>query len=223
FWTSVDVKKVNDVIRLQALVNKKKVVITEASIRDTLSLDDAEGVECLPNEEIFTELARMGYEKPSTKFTFYKVVKVHDKGVPAAGIVVEGVISAADDVVPATVEEPSIPSPTSPTPPPQLSHDISSTSQVQPTPPQSPQVQPQSPQPQLQPSQDAGGIIENINADEDVVLEVAKEVVVEKSVDINKSDDIQGRTAESQAKIYKIDLDHAKKVLSMQEEESEPD
>nr|GEW21461.1 putative late blight resistance protein homolog R1B-23 [Tanacetum cinerariifolium] len=31
-----------------------------------------EGVECLPNEEIFAELARMGYEKPSTKLTFYK-------------------------------------------------------------------------------------------------------------------------------------------------------
>nr|GEZ21120.1 hypothetical protein [Tanacetum cinerariifolium] len=31
-----------------------------------------EGVDCLPNEEIFTELARMGYEKPSTKLTFYK-------------------------------------------------------------------------------------------------------------------------------------------------------
>nr|GEW98468.1 ribonuclease H-like domain-containing protein [Tanacetum cinerariifolium] len=30
------------------------------------------GVKCLPNEEIFTELARMGYEKPSTKLTFYK-------------------------------------------------------------------------------------------------------------------------------------------------------
>nr|GEW09558.1 retrovirus-related Pol polyprotein from transposon TNT 1-94 [Tanacetum cinerariifolium] len=30
------------------------------------------GIECLPNEEIFTELARMGYEKPSTKLTFYK-------------------------------------------------------------------------------------------------------------------------------------------------------
>nr|GEU46590.1 hypothetical protein [Tanacetum cinerariifolium] len=27
---------------------------------------------CLPNEEIFVELARMGYEKPSTKLTFYK-------------------------------------------------------------------------------------------------------------------------------------------------------
>nr|GEU65683.1 uncharacterized mitochondrial protein AtMg00810-like [Tanacetum cinerariifolium] len=70
--TSVAVKKVNDVTRLQALVDKKKVVITEASIRDTLHLDDAEGVECLPNEEIFTELARIGYEKPSTKLTFYK-------------------------------------------------------------------------------------------------------------------------------------------------------
>nr|GEU29850.1 hypothetical protein [Tanacetum cinerariifolium] len=30
------------------------------------------GVICLPNEEIFSGLARMGYEKPSTKLTFYK-------------------------------------------------------------------------------------------------------------------------------------------------------
>nr|GEV36248.1 hypothetical protein [Tanacetum cinerariifolium] len=54
----------NDVTRLQAQVDKKKVVVTEAAIRDALHLDDAEGVDCLPNEEIFTELARMGYEKP---------------------------------------------------------------------------------------------------------------------------------------------------------------
>nr|GEZ82179.1 hypothetical protein [Tanacetum cinerariifolium] len=51
---------------------KKKVIITKATIRDALRLDDAEGIECLPNEEIFTELARIGYEKPSTKLTFYK-------------------------------------------------------------------------------------------------------------------------------------------------------
>nr|GFA67653.1 hypothetical protein [Tanacetum cinerariifolium] len=62
----------NDVTRLEALVDKKKVVITEATIKDALRLDDAEGVDCLPNEEIFAELARMGYEKPSTKLTFYK-------------------------------------------------------------------------------------------------------------------------------------------------------
>nr|GEX29656.1 hypothetical protein [Tanacetum cinerariifolium] len=62
----------NDVTRLQALVDKKKVVISEAVIRDALRLADAEGVDCLPNEEIFTGLAHMGYEKPSTKLTFYK-------------------------------------------------------------------------------------------------------------------------------------------------------
>nr|GFC65349.1 hypothetical protein [Tanacetum cinerariifolium] len=71
FWTTVTVK-VNDVIRLQALVDKKKVVVIEATIREALRLDDAEGVECLPNEEIFAKLARIGYEKPSTKLTFYK-------------------------------------------------------------------------------------------------------------------------------------------------------
>nr|GEV91457.1 putative reverse transcriptase domain-containing protein [Tanacetum cinerariifolium] len=223
---------VNDITRLQALVDKKKVVVTEASIRDALRLDDAEGVECLPNEEIFAELARIGYEKPSTKLTFYKaffssqwkflihiilqcmsakrmswnkfsssmastvicfssgrkfnffkkqvgdlsthatkytspaltqkvfanmrrvgkgffrvktplfegmiveqqVVKgddeVHDKGVSAAGIVAEGDVSAANDEVLTTAEEPSIPSLTPPTPPPQPSHNIPSTSQV---------------------------------------------------------------------------------------------
>nr|GEV82799.1 hypothetical protein [Tanacetum cinerariifolium] len=72
FWRTVAVKSSNDVTRLQALVDKKKVVVIEAAIRDALHLDDAEGVDCLPNEEIFTELARMGYEKPSTKLTFYK-------------------------------------------------------------------------------------------------------------------------------------------------------
>nr|GEU97435.1 hypothetical protein [Tanacetum cinerariifolium] len=69
FWTTVVIKQVNDVTRLQALVDKKKVVVTEAEIREILRLDDAEGVDCLPNEEIFAELARMGYEKPSTKLT----------------------------------------------------------------------------------------------------------------------------------------------------------
>nr|GEX20836.1 hypothetical protein [Tanacetum cinerariifolium] len=67
-----DVDKVNDVTRLEALVDKKMVIITKATIRDALRLADAEGIDCLPNEEIFTELARMGYEKPSIKLTFYK-------------------------------------------------------------------------------------------------------------------------------------------------------
>nr|GEY53762.1 hypothetical protein [Tanacetum cinerariifolium] len=70
FWTYVSV--VNDVTRLQALVDKKKVIITEDTIRDALRLNDAESIDCLPNEEIVTELSTMSYEKPSTKLTFYK-------------------------------------------------------------------------------------------------------------------------------------------------------
>nr|GFC98963.1 hypothetical protein [Tanacetum cinerariifolium] len=72
FWNTVTVKQSADVTRLQALVDKQKVLISVAVIRDVLRLDDAEGVDCLPNEEIFTGLARMRYEKPSTKLTFYK-------------------------------------------------------------------------------------------------------------------------------------------------------
>nr|GEU88343.1 hypothetical protein [Tanacetum cinerariifolium] len=72
FWNTVTIKQDNDVTRMQALVDKKKVVVIEAVIRDVLRLDDAEGVDCLPNEEIFAKLACMGYEKPSTKLTFYK-------------------------------------------------------------------------------------------------------------------------------------------------------
>nr|GEW20373.1 putative ribonuclease H-like domain-containing protein [Tanacetum cinerariifolium] len=67
-----DILLVNDVTRLQTLVDRKKVIVTEATIREALRLDNAKGVDRLPNEEIFAELARMGYEKPSTKLTFYK-------------------------------------------------------------------------------------------------------------------------------------------------------
>nr|GEV93540.1 hypothetical protein [Tanacetum cinerariifolium] len=72
FWTTVTIKQVNDVTRLQVLVDKKKVVVMEATFREALCLDNEEGVKCLPNEDIFAMLARMGYEKPSTKLTFYK-------------------------------------------------------------------------------------------------------------------------------------------------------
>nr|GEW06842.1 hypothetical protein [Tanacetum cinerariifolium] len=60
FWSSVSIKKVNDVMRLQALIDRKKVIIAEATIQEAFRLDDAESIDCLPNEEIFTELSRMG-------------------------------------------------------------------------------------------------------------------------------------------------------------------
>ncbi|GJS83025.1 hypothetical protein Tco_0749566 [Tanacetum coccineum] len=54
------VKTVNGERQLQALVDKKKVIITEASIRSDLKLEDAGGTDCLPTATIFEELARMG-------------------------------------------------------------------------------------------------------------------------------------------------------------------
>nr|GFA48070.1 hypothetical protein [Tanacetum cinerariifolium] len=47
-------------------------------IRSDLRLDDADGVECLPNEEIFAELARMGYTKPPPKLTFTRHSFLHN-------------------------------------------------------------------------------------------------------------------------------------------------
>nr|GEU85182.1 retrovirus-related Pol polyprotein from transposon TNT 1-94 [Tanacetum cinerariifolium] len=50
FWAIVKKKTVNGEERLQALVDRKKVIITEATIKRYLQLEDAEGVDCLPNE-----------------------------------------------------------------------------------------------------------------------------------------------------------------------------
>ncbi|GJT50002.1 hypothetical protein Tco_0976159 [Tanacetum coccineum] len=58
------VKTVNGEHQLQALVDKKKVIIIETSIRSDLKLEDAGGTDCLPTTTIFKELARMGKSLP---------------------------------------------------------------------------------------------------------------------------------------------------------------
>ncbi|GJT56787.1 hypothetical protein Tco_0991841 [Tanacetum coccineum] len=72
FWATAKIKMVNGERQLQALVDKKKVIITETSIRSDLHLEDADGIDCLPTATIFEELTKMGYEKPSQKLTFFK-------------------------------------------------------------------------------------------------------------------------------------------------------
>nr|GEW14375.1 hypothetical protein [Tanacetum cinerariifolium] len=362
FWSSVSVKKVNDVTRLQALIDRKKVIITEATVREALRLDDAESIDCLPNEEIFTELSRIWYEKPSTKLTFYKAffsqqwkflihtilqcmsakrtswnefsssmasaviclstdrkfnfskyifdslvrnvdsstkfymyprflqlmirAQVGDLSSHATkysspaltqkvftnmrtvgkgfyGVetpLFEGMIVAqqadevdagvdVDDVLAINVE-PSLPSPTPTIQPPPPSQELPYTLHVIPTPPPSPiqrvkklkrknklkvsglrrlikvgtaQSVESSVDTVMDNHEDAskqGEIIANIDVDEDVTL---KDVAaVEKTVEIEKDADVQGRPEESQAQIYKIDLEHADKVLSMQDDELEP-
>nr|GEU61050.1 hypothetical protein [Tanacetum cinerariifolium] len=203
-WTFVAMKKVNDVMRLQALVNKKKVVISEAIIRDALHLDDAEGIECLPNEEIFAELARMGYEKPSTKLTFYKaffssqwnssmasavICLSTGKGFSRVGtplfegMIVEQPIDEGDAEV--NVENVSTVGIV-------VEGDVSAANDAVPIAVEEPSIpSPTPPTPPPQPSQD-------------------------------QPSTSKGRQAESQAQIYKFDLEHANKVLSMQDDEGEP-
>nr|GEU40828.1 hypothetical protein [Tanacetum cinerariifolium] len=92
---------------------------------------------------------------------------------------------------------PPSPTPATPPPPPQQEHI--------PSPPQAETAQPSSPPPQ-QPLQNAkismtllNQLLETLDAKEDI------------------DSDVQGRLSESQAKVYHLDLEHADKVLSMQD------
>nr|GEW08762.1 hypothetical protein [Tanacetum cinerariifolium] len=66
------------------------------------------------------------------------------------------------------------------------------------------------PTPPLQPLQDQPSTSQDV---------VAKDV---QDAEIEESSDVQGRKAESQAQIYQINLKHANKVLSMQDDEGDP-
>nr|GFA21559.1 hypothetical protein [Tanacetum cinerariifolium] len=160
-----------------------------------------------------------------------------------AGDTVEGDVTAAYGEVPTADEEPSIPSPTPPTPSPQPSHDILSTSQRVKKLEKRNKVKvlklrrlqkvgtlqrvETSNETLMDDVSNQGKMIVEIDQDANVVLEDDKEVAdeakeVAEDTKVDESVDIQGRHAESQAKIYKIDLDHVDKVLSMHEDETEP-
>nr|GEW89983.1 hypothetical protein [Tanacetum cinerariifolium] len=121
--TSANLTQSDDVTRLQALVDKKKVVVTKAAIRDVLHLDDAEGIECLPMKRFL--LNWLAWDMRSQE---------HGNDDNAA----EEPVTAVDDV-----EDQSIPSPT---PPSQQTQDIPSISQAQSPPPQPQSSTPAQPQ-----------------------------------------------------------------------------
>ncbi|GKC23599.1 hypothetical protein Tco_1025749 [Tanacetum coccineum] len=60
FWSTVKAKTINGEVQLHALVDGKKIIITESTVRRDLQLEDAEGVDCLPNSTIFEQLTLMG-------------------------------------------------------------------------------------------------------------------------------------------------------------------
>nr|GEW03047.1 putative ribonuclease H-like domain-containing protein [Tanacetum cinerariifolium] len=284
FWSSVSLKKKNDVVRLQALIDWRKVIITEDTVRQVLRLDDVASIDCLPNEEIFAELARMGYEKPSTnlvrnvdsssKFYMYPrflQLMINDQvgnlsshttkytspaltqkvfanirrvgkgfsGVDTSlfgGMLVPQQVydDVADDVADVVTDaEPTLPSPTPATTPPHQQELIPLPSQLETCANLTKKVGDLE-QDKIAQAIDitklkqrvrrlekkrklkaSRGKIAKLDADKDVTLE---EVVAK----VAKDADVQGRLEESQAQVYHLDLEHAQKVLSMQDDEAEP-
>nr|GFB98089.1 hypothetical protein [Tanacetum cinerariifolium] len=110
FLLSGKLKRSGDVTRLQALVDKKRIVITEEVVHEILQLNDVEGVICLPNEEIFAGLAqwdmRSRVETPlfESMLAVRVVTKEAETQVPAQGDDVHehAAEEVATDVVPPT-------------------------------------------------------------------------------------------------------------------------
>ncbi|GJR65781.1 retrovirus-related pol polyprotein from transposon TNT 1-94 [Tanacetum coccineum] len=67
FWSTVKAKTINGEVQLHALVDGKKIIITESTVRRDLQLEDTKGVDCLLNYTIFEQLTLMG--KPKRKDT----------------------------------------------------------------------------------------------------------------------------------------------------------
>ncbi|GJZ98030.1 hypothetical protein Tco_0670483 [Tanacetum coccineum] len=93
FWTTAKVQTVNGEVQIQALVDKKMVIITETSIRRDLKIADENGTECLPNATIFAELERMGsstINQPSSsqlpKKQKPRKSKKHNTEAPSRGV-----------------------------------------------------------------------------------------------------------------------------------------
>nr|GEV32139.1 hypothetical protein [Tanacetum cinerariifolium] len=193
----------------------KKIVISEDVIHEILQLDDGEGLVCLPNEEIFAGLAQMGYEKPSTKLTFYKAffsshwkflihillqslsakrTSWNEFSLAMASAVIclsteEGIAKEqvqADDAVAAAVQE-------------TVAEDVGTSQQIESS-------------DDMNDVFNQGRMIDDLDKDEGIEL-VVDQV---KDADTAKT---EGRhaaeQAEKQAEIYQLDLDHPSKVLKV--------
>nr|GFB29606.1 hypothetical protein [Tanacetum cinerariifolium] len=72
FWNTCSSNTINSMKQIHAIVDGKAVVISESLVRSALLIDNEDGITCLTNDELFENLALMGYEPLSTKLTFQK-------------------------------------------------------------------------------------------------------------------------------------------------------
>ncbi|GJY33593.1 hypothetical protein Tco_0418062 [Tanacetum coccineum] len=90
FWSTAKAKTIYGEVQIHALVDRKKVIITESSVRRDLQLAGAEGIDSLPNSTIFDNLALMG--KPKRKDT-----EVPQPSSPTINVVDDAIYEEWDD------------------------------------------------------------------------------------------------------------------------------
>ncbi|GKD91885.1 hypothetical protein Tco_1371722, partial [Tanacetum coccineum] len=73
FWQTASVNTLDTgEVQITAIIDGKVKLVSEASIRRHLKLEDSDGINSLPNTEIFEQLALMGYVSNFDKLTFQK-------------------------------------------------------------------------------------------------------------------------------------------------------
>ncbi|GJX84502.1 hypothetical protein Tco_0335276 [Tanacetum coccineum] len=72
FWQSATANtKADGTLEIKATIDTIRYTISEASIRESLQLEDATGITMLPNDELFEGMGQIGYPTDGT-FTFWK-------------------------------------------------------------------------------------------------------------------------------------------------------
>nr|GEU61691.1 putative ribonuclease H-like domain-containing protein [Tanacetum cinerariifolium] len=79
FWNTASSKIINSAKQIHVIVDGKAIVISKSSVRSDLLFDDEDAITCLTNDDIFENLAFMGYEPLFTKLTFQKDEAVHQE------------------------------------------------------------------------------------------------------------------------------------------------
>nr|GFB54442.1 hypothetical protein [Tanacetum cinerariifolium] len=247
FWNTVTVKQSNDATRLQALVDRKKVVISEAVIKDALCLADAEGVDCLPNEEIFTRLARMGSAMASaviwlstgrkfnfSKYIFDSLVRNVDSSsnfymyLRFIQLIIQNQLGKGFSGVETPLFEGMLVAGEN------VEKDITE-ERVQDNDDKVAQdleiIKLKTRVKKLEKANKVKalklrrlrkvGTSQRVDTSDDTIMRDEEEKKVEEVKDITGDAQVEGRQAEIQAEIYQIDMDHPSKVLSMHEDETE--
>nr|GEW62668.1 uncharacterized mitochondrial protein AtMg00810-like [Tanacetum cinerariifolium] len=212
FWASVLIKKSNDVVKLQALIDRKKVIITEDIIRQALQLDDADDDLSSHNtkytspaltQKVFANIRRISKGFLGVETSLFDAMLGPQQVQADVAKVKEDEDEDNETQKFANLEQNKI------------AQDLEITKlklrfrRLE----KKRRIKHSGLKRRMHPNK---GKISELDADEDVTQE---DVDAEVKIDAN----VQGRMTESQAKAYNLDLQHSEKVFSMQDtDETEP-